>query len=777
VDADRSGPDGAGLSSAGEASWQAAAMDALDVGVILFVEGEVARFNRAAPELLRTDPERLRGATPGSGPAFVLSEVVDLAGQSVAQENLVTNVVLRERVPVERVVELRWADGASRVVRVTGVPVVVGGRNGAVVTYRDVTDEVGIQGDLRASERRLQDILDAVESTVFVKDLDGRFTFVNAALERNLGLDREHILGRTAADLTDPEETRTAIEQDREVLTTGETRKAILEVSGRHYLTSKSAVCDEAGRVVGLIGTSIDMTDQVAAQQARAVALAVVESTTDAIATFDRDLRVTSLNSTAAQDSNEPTGSLVGRDFLATFPFGTRKDEILPVLRSVLAGEEVELEYTPDTGVSRGLTFVVRMFPIRSEQGDVIGGAVMGRDVTESRAAQRREQQLERQVEHMDRLDSLGQLAGGVAHDFNNLLAAINLTAEMLQSQLPAGSEERDEAGLIVDIARRATDLTAQLLVFARKDESPVQQVDLNDVVRRAESLLARTLGEHIERQVDLCADVCVVDADPTRLEQVVLNLALNARDAMPDGGRLTIATSVVDLDEGDVEVYRTRSGGAHAVLTVSDDGIGMDDAVRLEAFDPFFTTKPTGKGTGLGLATVYGVARRTGGGAWIHSQPGRGTSVRVAFPLSGAAAPHPVPEPDSRAAARSVGRFIVVLEDEEALRAITERLLARAGYRVASFVDGTSLLGALPEMAQPPDLLLTDVVLPGASGPEVAERAQQMVPGLRVVLMSGYTAGLVGGGPAQGVVLAKPFSAATLIAAVERTLGGDLPR
>jgi two-component system cell cycle sensor histidine kinase/response regulator CckA len=776
VDGDRRGPGGSGPSTAGEVSWQAAAMDALDVGVMLVVEGEVARFNRAAAELLRAAPERLEGATPGSGPTFVLSGVIDLAGRPVAQENLVANVVLRERIPVERVVELRWADGASRMVRVTGVPVLEGGRNGAVVTYRDVTDELRVRRDLQASEQRLQDILDAVESTVFVKDLDGRFTFVNAALERNLGLDKEHILGRTATDLTDPDQTRTAIEQDREVLTTGGTRKAILEVGGRHYLTSKSAVRDETGRVVGLIGTSIDMTDQVAAQQARAVALAVVESTTDTIATFDRDLRVTSLNSTAAQDTDEPPGSLVGREFLAAFPFGSRQEEIVPVLRSVLGGAEVEFEHTPESGSARGRTFVVRMFPIRSEEGEVIGGAVMGRDVTEAREAQRREHQLERQVEHMDRLDSLGQLAGGVAHDFNNLLAAINLTAEVLQSQLPEGSDEREEAGQIVDIARRATDLTARLLVFARKDESPVEQVELNDVVRRAESLLSRTLGEQIERRLDLCPEACVVEADPTRLEQVVLNLALNARDAMPDGGRLTIATAVADLGDDDVEVVRTRSGGPHVVLTVSDNGAGMDEAVRLEAFDPFFTTKPPGHGTGLGLATVYGIARRTGGGAWIDSEPGRGTSVRVAFPLSGSAVSPPARETQPRAGVTSVGRFVVVLEDETALRAIAERLLVQAGYRVAAFADGPSLLDALPGLAEPPDLLLTDVVLPGPSGPEVAERARRIVPGLRVVLMSGYTAGLVGGRPVQGEVLVKPFSAATLIAAVERALSGDRP-
>ena len=635
-------------------SWEAAALDAMDVGVMLVVDGAVTRFNRAARDLLRVPPDRIVLA-PASDDAggLVLSGVLDEAGRPVPAEDLVTATVLRERVRVERVVQLRWSDGAARTLHVVGVPVDEGGLPGAVLTYRDVTDDVGTRHELRASEHRLQEILDAVDASVFVKDLRGRYTFVNAAFERAAGLAADEVLGRTASDLALVPDTLVAEDQDREVLATGVTRSAVLQMAGRHWLTTKSPMRNDDGHIVGVIATATDVTDQ--------------------------------------------------------------------------------------------------------------------------QAARDRETQLLHHVEHMDRLDSLGQLAAGVAHDFNNLLAAITLTAEMLQVQLPQGSPELESAGQIVDIARRATQLTARMLVFARNDESAVGRVDLNDAVRRAESLLERTLGAHVARTLQLCEGACVVEAEPARLEQVVLNLALNARDAMPEGGRLVIATEVLDLDEEQVEIFRTRSAGPHVVLSVSDTGAGMAEEVRRAAFDPFFTTKPTGQGTGLGLATVYGVARRAGGGAWIYSEPGLGTSVRVAFPLVDVGPPAAPAAPRPPLPAPGPGnRLVLVLEDEPSLRAVAERLLQRAGHRVLSYDEGSALLAALPELPEPPDLLLSDVVLPGMSGPEVAEQAVRLVPSLRVILMSGYTAGLVGRSAVTGEVLAKPFSSATLLAAVDRALAED---
>jgi CheY-like chemotaxis protein len=368
----------------------------------------------------------------------------------------------------------------------------------------------------------------------------------------------------------------------------------------------------------------------------------------------------------------------------------------------------------------------------------------------------------------------VGQVAGGVAHEFNNMLAAIRLTAEMLVGSLEPDSPEQAQVRRIVEVTERASELTERMLVVARKDSPVLRRVDLNALVRETDALLGRTLGEHIHRRLDLTELDCVVEGDPTRLEQVVVNLAINGRDAMPSGGSLVISTTVVELGEEDHRVYRTRSPGPHVVLTVTDEGTGMDVDTRRQAFEPFFTTKPPGQGTGLGLASVYAVANQVGGGAWIYSEPGLGTVVKVALPrvLDPADAPV-VPSVGALPTPRGGGRRVVVVEDEQALREVAERLLRRAGYEVQVFPDGAALLAALPGMPAPA-LLVTDVVLPGLSGPEIADEVLAAVPGVAVLFMSGYTAGLTGGREVPGEILAKPFSAATLVDAVERAIAAS---
>ncbi|HET9944390.1 MAG TPA: ATP-binding protein, partial [Actinomycetes bacterium] len=333
-------------------------------------------------------------------------------------------------------------------------------------------------------------------------------------------------------------------------------------------------------------------------------------------------------------------------------------------------------------------------------------------------------------------------------------------------------SDDQAQAQRIVDVTERAAELTSQLLVFARREEPATEQVEVNALVRQADALLARTLGEHIERRLELVDRDCVIEVDPARFEQVVLNLAVNARDAMPDGGVLQVRTEVAMLDAYDQEIFRTRAPGLHVILSVADEGQGMDEETRRQAFEPFFTTKPRGQGTGLGLATVYAVSIQAGGGTWIYSEPSRGTVVKVALPLvpDRAAVTGDEPEPPA-VLLTGHGRRVVVVEDEAALRDVAERLLVRAGFVVETFPDGASLVDALPRLVEP-DVLLTDVVLPGISGPEAAELLRERFPATRIVFMSGYTAGLMGGRQIEGEVLSKPFSSATLVAAIERALG-----
>ncbi|MDQ1616775.1 MAG: two-component system, cell cycle sensor histidine kinase and response regulator CckA [Actinomycetota bacterium] len=496
---------------------------------------------------------------------------------------------------------------------------------------------------------------------------------------------------------------------------------------------------------------------------------AVVDAATDFIVAYDTSLRITNANRAAATRSGRSADELVGMSCLAAFPFGPDEAFVRGLLERTLLGEPVWLDYTPTSPEWR-FTLAVRGFPIENAEGRVIGGAVMGRDVTAERQATEQRLELEREVEHERRLESLSKLAGGIAHDFNNLLAAMNLTAEMLVAALPDGSAEQAQATRIIEVGRRATELTARLTVFARQEAPLRRRIDVNDVIRQADALLARTLGEHIDRRLDLADVPCMVDADPALLQQVVVNLAANARDAMPDGGVVRVSTEITDMGDTDHELYRTRAVGPHVVLSVTDQGSGMDEQTRRQAFEPFFSTKAVGKGTGLGLATVFGMARQAGGGVWIYSEMGRGTIVKLALPLvstHGVAAQQGAPASSGVTGSQEL---VLLVEDEDALREVGTRLLHRAGYRVEAFADGQSLLDALPSI-DGPVVLLTDVVLPGMSGPELARQVRQAFPHVQIVFMSGYTAGLFADSPAEGELISKPFSAATLADAVRRAV------
>ena len=747
--------------------WEAVAVAALDVGIVVLDESGVRHANAAAGRILGMSEEQIYGAEPFRTPF----EVFDEDGRPVAPENWGAARALQRREVVEVRSRLVWPDGRAVWVVSRSVPFEWDGRPAVISTLTDVTEAHRSEEAARAGRWQLQQVLDAIDASVFVKDSAGRYVFVNATFLREAGLPESAVIGRRAVEVgTDPEAARLAEQQDERVVARGEPVTEVLPLRDRVYLTTKTPLRDETGSIDALVGISTNITAQVRAVEAQAISAAVVESSSDVIVTFDRDRLITSVNAAAVAAIGRPVDELVGQradEVGLTMP----PDEAAEVLRRTLAGEVVEIERNPTHGPRAGRSWTIRVTPIRSGDGEVIGGSVAVRDVTAVRQAEAESQRMQHELEHVERLDSLGQLAGGVAHDFNNMLAAIRLTADMLAGSLPPESAEHGQALRIVEVTERAADLTDRLLVFARKDSPVLRRVDVNDLVRRADGLLERTLGEHIDRRLDLTSAACVVEADPTRLEQVVLNLAVNARDAMPDGGTLHIATEVVELDE-DHRVYRTEAPGPHVVLSVTDEGAGMEPETLRQAFEPFFTTKPPGQGTGLGLASVYAVAHQVGGGTWIYSEPGRGTVVKVALPLVAAAADDQATTdaPAAPSPARGNGRRVVVVEDEQALRDIAQRLLGRAGYHVQGFPDGASLLAALPAMPAP-DVLLTDVVLPGLSGPEIADRVGERVPGIRVVFMSGYTAGLMGGREVPGEVLAKPFSATTLVEAVERAL------
>ena len=384
---------------------------------------------------------------------------------------------------------------------------------------------------------------------------------------------------------------------------------------------------------------------------------------------------------------------------------------------------------------------------------------------------EREKRGLEEELDQLRRLESVGQLAGGIAHDFNNLLAVILNYAEFVSAELSEGSALWEDVEEIRRAAQRGAALTRQLLIFSRRDVVRLEVLDLNQVLAEMEKLLRRTLGEHVRLDTRPGEGLAPVEADPGQLEQVVVNLAVNARDAMPQGGHLVIETSNVELDEAFCTLHDLPRSGRYVRLVVSDTGGGMTREVAEHAFEPFFTTKAKGEGTGLGLATVYGILKEAGGSVQLYSEPGVGTTVKVYLPAGAGER-----RPEARAAAplpTARGETVLVVEDEDGVRRLTERILANAGYRVLVSSSSDAAL-ALCASEAAIDLLVTDVVMPGMLGPELAERALLLRPGLRVLYMSGYTHQAIARrqvAESDVVFVEKPFTARTLLVNVREAL------
>ncbi|MFN8028238.1 MAG: ATP-binding protein [Acidimicrobiia bacterium] len=434
--------------------------------------------------------------------------------------------------------------------------------------------------------------------------------------------------------------------------------------------------------------------------------------------------------------------------------------------RLVRGGDSIEYEVVIEVD-GRPRTFTNLKFPIRDAEGEVIATVAVGGDITDQRLAEQQNARLMQERQHAERLEALGQLAGGVAHDFNNLLTVITNYAEFARAEVEAASPTAAaDLAQILRASERAAALTRKLLAFGRREPARPEPLDLNHVVLDVKSLLQRTLGEHVVLRTELATDPWHAVADRNQIENVLVNLAINARDAMPDGGELCIETcDVVVTPE---EFGHSVEPGNYAGLIVRDTGIGMTAEVLAHAFEPFFTTKGAGAGTGLGLASVYGTISQAGGEITVESTPGAGAAFTILLPAtSEESGLRPLPAEGGGNAGRG---HVLVVDDESAICELTRRLLARHGYDVQVAGSGAEALEVLGRDG-PFDLLLTDVVMPGMSGRELATAAVAAHPELRVQLMSGYAASAGDGATAELDVLGKPFTERDLLGRVEQIL------
>ncbi len=533
-------------------------------------------------------------------------------------------------------------------------------------------------------------------------------------------------------------------------------------------LLTVSLVKDNNGQPEYAVGMVEDITKRQEAEAEHTRLVTAIEQSAEAVMITDPEGSIEYVNPAFTKITGYTRAEVLGQN-----PRILRSENQEPgfyeqLWGTILKGEAWRGELTNRR--KDGSTYIEQMSitPVRSPRYEITHFIATKQDVTIRRT-------LERQVQQSAKMEAVGRLAGGVAHDFNNLLTIINGYSEMLHERSEPGSQSGEFLSEVRAAGERASQLTRQLLAFSRLQVLAPIVLDLNAIVSNLEKMLQRLIGEDINLHTDLQPALGSVKADPGQIEQVIMNLAVNARDAMPRGGDITIETRNVHLDEDYARTHPTVKPGPHVMLALTDTGEGMTAVTQARIFEPFFTTKEMGKGTGLGLATVYGIVKQSGGSIWVQSEQGKGTVFKVYFPLVVESAATMRPAKVEAQPARGV-ETILVVEDEDAVRQLVRLSLASAGYKVLESPDPKNALEISEKYEGPIHLLLTDVVMPQISGPTVASNVAAMRPGIRVLYMSGYTDDAV---VHHGVLsqdmpfIQKPFSPTALRKKVREVLGG----
>ncbi|MCC6728605.1 MAG: PAS domain S-box protein [Chthonomonadales bacterium] len=672
----------------------------------------------------------------------------------------------------------RLKGGDVRDVEVFSGATVMLGRQLLFSIVHDITGRKRAEAALRDSEARYRLVFESNPIPMWVYDRETlAFRVVNDSAVRAYGYSREEFLGMTMAAIHPPDAVPAMVASVRDVL--GELRRVGVWRHRRKDGTTLDAEitthdllwAGRPSRLVLAVDVSEHQRTEEALRESGETLNALFAAAPLAVVLIGPDRRVQMWNPAAERIFGWSAEEVLGEPY-PLVPVG-HAEEHERAWGQLQRGQGVTSMQTQRQRRDGSLVEVsISAAPVRGAGGGGVSAVAILEDMTERR-------ELARQLLHAQKMEGIGRLAGGVAHDFNNLLTAILGYSEMAAAALPAGSEARVFLQNVESAAMRASDLTRQLLAFARRQPAEPRIVDLNQIVVNMDRLLRRLIGEDIEVVTLLAPGIWPVRADPGQVEQVLVNLVVNARDAMPDGGKLTVETQCVTLDEAWVRRGAGVAGGDYVLLAVSDTGVGMNEEVRAHIYEPFFTTKEVGKGTGLGLATCFGIVQQNGGHIAAYSEPGYGTTMKVYLPRAEGVAVDlgRAASADPPAGGRET---ILLAEDEPLVREMAEHILRSQGYRVLAARSGADAVAVASRHPGDIHLLVADVVMPGMGGQAIAERLQASRPGLRALYVSGYTESSVVrmGALEEGIAfLAKPFTPGALARKVREVLDTPGPR
>ena len=650
------------------------------------------------------------------------------------------------------------ADGEQRRLQVTAVPQMdeSGSLVGTFGTMLDITESTLLKQRLEEERTLLVTLMENIPDYIYFKDLQSRFVLNNKAHAELLGRSSpQELLGRTDFDFFSREHALKAYADEQHIIRTG---KPVIDTVEKVTLpgqpdtwmsTTKMPLRDGVGNVIGTFGVSRDITERRCVEEALEQSeehfrnmftnapFGVFHSTIDG--------KLLRANPAVARifgyASPEELIETVNRTSLADVIYENRETRAR-VIQEVAAARGGWVQFTDryrrKDGQAGNAKLSIRTYGSSNNRGTELEGFV--EDVTERFRAEQEQKKLQEQLQQSQKMEAVGRLAGGIAHDFNNLLTVINGFSEMALGRTAIGADLQNDLHEIKRATRRAATLTSQLLAFSRKQILQPRVLNLGELVAGMEEMLKRLLGEDVDVHVHRPEDLWSILADQGRIEQVVMNLCVNARDAMPEGGVLSIETSNVILNEDYSSEHIAVRKGDYVLLAVSDTGSGMAPEVQSRLFEPFFTTKEIGKGTGLGLSTVYGIVKQSEGYVFCYSEVGKGTTFKIYLPRASG-------EPLSLRSARETApkpvrgtELIMLVEDDEAVRRLTAAILESGGYSVIPAGNGEEALEKLGASRQPVDLLVTDVVMPGMDGSEVARRVSKQCPSVGVLFISGYT-------------------------------------